>query len=106
VKWVIPVINHGIFKQVTNPAISIFNPFPKQRLGKKKLEKIKWCIGQGTNMKIARLHDERAETGAAGLIGRKFISPGRLLRARARALVLLAEAFVIIGINFLSLIGI
>jgi hypothetical protein len=57
-------------------------------------------------MKIARLHDKRAEVKAAGLIGRKIISPGMILRAYAGALVFLAEALVIIGINLLSLIGI
>jgi hypothetical protein len=55
---------------------------------------------------IARLYDKRAEIEAGGLIGRIIISPGRLLRARAGALVLLAEALVIIGIDFLSLIGV
>jgi hypothetical protein len=57
-------------------------------------------------MIIARLYDERAEIEAAGLIGQIIISPGRLLGARAGALMLLAEALVIIGIDFLSLIGI
>lgn len=57
-------------------------------------------------MKIARLHDKRAEVKAAGLIGRKIISPGMVLRAYAGALVFLAEALVIIGVNLLSLVGI
>jgi hypothetical protein len=78
-----PAINYSIFKQVVDPAISIFNPFPKQRLRYKNLEKIKWCIRQITNMIIARLYDERAEIEAVGLIGQIIISPGRLLGARA-----------------------
>jgi hypothetical protein len=55
---------------------------------------------------IVRLHDERAEIKAASRMGRKIVSPGRLLGARAGALMLFVEALVIIGIDLLSLIGI
>jgi hypothetical protein len=80
-KRVIPVINNGIFDEISDPVVGIFDPGLYERNRYEKLEEFKWFLGQRFDLKITIFYAERSKIQALGFFGRKIRHPGGVVRS-------------------------